>query len=76
MKSLFLLLFWIGTLLLWIFNVLIPYGTLIIQHIEDVINTGTDISLLLIFKYLLYILGYWILVKLCIWVVTVLFTHS
>lgn len=67
---------WVGALLLWIFDVLIPYGTLIIQHIEAVINTGADISLLLIFKYLLYILGYWILVRLCIWIITVLFVRS
>ena len=71
MKTIFILLLYIGAIILWIFDVLIPFGGKILIHIQNHANLNTQLDLLYCGKQLLIGIGYTIALSFIIWLIGV-----
>jgi hypothetical protein len=69
MKTIIIFILYIGAFILWIFDILIPFGGKILIHIQNNINLGTDLDLLYCGKQLLIGIGYTVLLSICSWLV-------
>jgi len=72
MKQFLVVLFlYIGGFILWIFNVLIPYWSKILIHIQNHCNLNTTLDLLYCAKQLLLWFMWTSILTICMWLITI-----
>jgi hypothetical protein len=59
-------------IVVWIFDVVIPFGKKILLHIQNHVNNNIDLDLIYCGKQLLIAIGYTILLYVCIFFIIIL----
>lgn len=71
-KLLAIFLIYIIGIVVWIFDVLIPYMSKIFTNIQNHANLNTPLDLNYCFKQILIIFGYTFLLSICLWIISLL----